>query len=547
METNNRILLVDDNHSIHDDYRAILCPRTSKDLDDLNSIENDIFGEPENGDGESTSPQQVYEVDSAFQGTEAIKMVRQAADEGRPYALIFMDVRMPPGIDGIEAISQIWKEYPYIEMVICTAFSDYSWDEIVTRLGTPDKLLFLKKPFASIAVKQMAQSLVTKWNLGEQSRRHTRKLEEEVRERTRKIQAMLDDLHKKNEKLLETQAELRDTEAKFKVLTASSTDGIVLMDNRGKVSFWNPASERMFGFKVDEILGQDLHSLIAPERYHADFRKGLREFQKSGRGYFIGKTLETAASKKNGIEFPVEISLSALQVKEDWYAAGIIRDITERKEMEKQMKHMAHYDMLTGLPNRTLFFDRFAQFLSLARRHKYILSIFYLDLDKFKYINDTIGHDMGDRVLKEVATRLNSGLRASDTAARMHISSTPAVNLRESDTVARIGGDEFIVLLSQIADENNSAVVAERIISSLTQKIRLYDHEFSLEVSIGISVFPHDGDDMETLIRKADAAMYQAKARGGNCYQTFIASSDEDNNTATPKTQENAFMKETKK
>jgi GGDEF domain-containing protein len=240
----------------------------------------------------------------------------------------------------------------------------------------------------------------------------------------------------------------------------------------------------------------------------------------------------------------VEISLSALQVKEDWYAAGIIRDITERKEMEKQMKHMAHYDMLTGLPNRTLFFDRFAQFLSLAKRHKYILSIFYLDLDKFKYINDTIGHDMGDRVLKEVATRLNSGLRASDTAARMHISSTPAVNLRESDTVARIGGDEFIVLLSQVANNNDSAVVAERIISSLTRKIRLDDHEFTLGVSIGISVFPHDGDDMETLIRKADAAMYQAKARGGNCYQTFIASSDGDNDTATTETQDNAFMRE---
>jgi PAS domain S-box-containing protein len=279
----------------------------------------------------------------------------------------------------------------------------------------------------------------------------------------------------------------------------------------------------MFGFKADEMLGQDLHSLIVPDRYHKDFKKGLGEFQKTGQGYFIGKTLETAATKQGGTEFPVEISLSSLQVKGDWYAAGIIRDITERKEMEKQMKHMAHYDMLTGLPNRTLFFDRFAQFLSLAKRHKYVMAILYLDLDKFKDINDTLGHGMGDRVLKEVANRLNSGLRASDTAARMNTFSTPAVSLRDSDTVARIGGDEFIVLLSQITDENDSAIVAERFIRELTQKIRLHDHEFTLSVSIGISEFPRDGETMEELAKNADIAMYRAKARGGNCFEMFSA------------------------
>jgi PAS domain S-box-containing protein len=529
MEKNNRILLVDDNHSIHKDYRAILCPGTSKNMDDLNSMENDIFGDPANGDGESTSQEFLYEVDSAFQGAEAIKMVRQAADEGRPYALIFMDVRMPPGIDGIEAIAQIWKEYPYIEMVICTAFSDYSWNEIVTRLGSSDKLLFLKKPFVSIAVKQMAQTLVTKWNLSEQSRQHTRKLEEEVRERTRKIQTMLDDLHKTNAQLLETQAELRDTEAKFKVLTLSSTDGIVLMDNIGKVSFWNPAAERLFGFASDEIMGEDLNSLITPESCRKEFRKGLEGFKESGRGYFIGKTLEVEAQKKDGTEVPVEISLSALQVKGDWYAAAIIRDITARKEMEKKMKRMAHYDMLTGLPNRTLFFNRFTQFLSLAKRHKYVMAVLYLDLDNFKDINDTVGHDAGDTALKEVAARLNSGIRESDTAARLHIQSIPPVNLRNSDTVARIGGDEFTVLLSQITDKEDAIVVAERIIRALSVNIPVQDHEFTLGVSVGISVFPDNGETIDTLIKNADIAMYQAKERGGNCYEMFSAA-DEDGN-----------------
>jgi PAS domain S-box-containing protein len=546
MENNNRILIVDDNQSLHNDYRAVLCPEDSQAVNDLNSIEDDLFGEPANGDGETASEEQLYEVDSAFQGTEAIKMVRQAADEGRPYALIFMDVRMPPGIDGIETISRIWKEFPYIEMVICTAYSDYSWDEIITKLGSSDKLLFLKKPFASIAVKQMAQSLVAKWNLGEQSRRYTEKLESDVTERTKKIQDMLDELNVKNEKLLETQVELRDTESKFKVLTASSTDSIVLMDSTGKVSFWNPAAERLFGFDAGEILGQDLHSFIAPERYHKDFRKGLPNFQNTGQGYFVGKTLETTARKKDGTEFPVEVSFSALQVKGDWYAAGIIRDITERKAMEKQMKHMAHYDMLTGLPNRTLFFDRFTQFLSLARRHRYPMGVLYLDLDKFKWVNDNIGHDAGDIVLKEVAARLGSSLRESDTAARIQIQRGSSINLRESDTVARIGGDEFIILLSQITDKNDSVVVAERIVKELYRKMSINDDEITIGVSIGISVFPDDGHDMDTLIRNADMAMYQAKERGGNCYQKFIASEDRNSDTVIDEPQDNNVIKEAK-
>ena len=338
IEISNRILIVDDNHSLHDDYRIILCRSQSEVLDDFSAMENDIFGEPDQVEGEDRIDSQEYEVDSAFQGIEAVQMVRKAAQEGRPYALIFMDVRMPPGIDGIETISRIWNEFPYIEMVICTAYSDYSWDEIITRLGSSDKLLFMKKPFTSIAVKQMAHSLVTKWNLSEQSRRHTERLEAEVRARTSQLQIMLDDLHSKNEELMEAQADLRDTEEKFNVLTKSSHDGIVLIDNSGKVSFWNPAAESLFGYPSGEALGRELHNLIVPEAYRAKFKEGLQDFRMSGKGNIIGKTLELYACKKDGSEIPVEISVSALQVREDWYAAGIIRDITDRKKAEEDLK-----------------------------------------------------------------------------------------------------------------------------------------------------------------------------------------------------------------
>ncbi len=546
VEISNRILIVDDNQSLHRDYLAILSPEKSEAMGDLASLEDDLFGQPASDDLVTDSGEQIYEVDSAYQGIEAVEMVRQAADEGRPYAVIFMDVRMPPGIDGIESIIRIWREFPYIEMVICTAYSDYSWNEIVAKLGSTDKLLFLKKPFVSIVVKQMAQSLVTKWNLGEQSRRYTEKLEIEVNHRTKRIQDMLDRLHQKNEELLEAQVVLRDTEAKFRVLTTSSTDGIILMDNTGIVSFWNPAAEKLFGFEADEILGQDLHSFITPERFHKDFRKGFPDFQESGQGFFVGKTLETTARKKDGSEFPVEVSLSSLQIKDDWYGAGIIRDITHRKKLERQMKHLAHYDIITGLPNRNLFYDRFNQFLSLARRNNYQMAVLYLDLDKFKEVNDNLGHDAGDMVLKEVATRLGSTLRESDIAAKFQLHSQSSVNLRESDTIAQIGGDEFIILLSQIRDENDTAVVADRIVRGLCRKLRLNDHEVTIGVSIGISVFPNDGHEMDTLVRNADMAMYQAKARGGNCYQKFTAQDDRNNDTESTELQDSNGIKEAK-
>ncbi|HEX2954917.1 MAG TPA: diguanylate cyclase, partial [Bacillota bacterium] len=142
-----------------------------------------------------------YEIDDAFQGDDAVQMVRNAEDEGRPYGLIFMDVRMPPGINGIEAIEKIWAMNPAIEVVICTAYSDYSWEEIIQRVGSSDRLLFLKKPFYSAEVKQIAQSLIIKRNLEEKVRGMVQSLEQQVEERTKQFEAVLEELKKSNEEL----------------------------------------------------------------------------------------------------------------------------------------------------------------------------------------------------------------------------------------------------------------------------------------------------------------------------------------------------------
>jgi CheY-like chemotaxis protein len=189
-----RILIVDDNASIHEDFKRILRPPRSPAHREMRALEAELF-EDESAQSEEMGIESSYAIDSAYQGEEAVAMVEAAAVEGHQYALIFMDVRMPPGMDGIQTIKAIWERYPDIEMVICTAYSDYSWDEIVERFGPTDHLLFLKKPFDSAVVKQVAMSLTTKWDRAEKDRERTRKLEEEIEARADELQRMLAHLH----------------------------------------------------------------------------------------------------------------------------------------------------------------------------------------------------------------------------------------------------------------------------------------------------------------------------------------------------------------
>lgn len=212
-----RILIVDDNESIHDDIEVILTNHQNKRDSELSNLEDMLFGN-DNGlevDFEDKKPV-YYRIEHAYQGEESVKMVHQAEAEGDPYSLIFMDVRMPPGMDGVEAIKEIWDDYPFIEMVICTAYSDYTWDQIVKNLGVTDKLLFLKKPFDATALKQMALSLTTKWDLRQQSIDYTEKLEKEVEERTKDLNQLVREF-----KLMKEKAETA-TEAKSAFLANMS-------------------------------------------------------------------------------------------------------------------------------------------------------------------------------------------------------------------------------------------------------------------------------------------------------------------------------------
>src|SRR5438046_1354489 len=179
---NHRILIIDDNPSIHEDFRKILGPADAKLAEERDATEASLFG-----DHAGASSAQNFRIDSAFQGQEGLEKVRAACAEGAPYAMAFVDVRMPPGWDGIETIARIWEVDPDLQIVICTAYSDYSWDEMIARFGCSDRLVILKKPFDVVEVLQLANALTEKWRVTQQAKGRLEDLEQMVNKRTRDL------------------------------------------------------------------------------------------------------------------------------------------------------------------------------------------------------------------------------------------------------------------------------------------------------------------------------------------------------------------------
>ncbi len=355
---NRRILIIDDNRDIHGDFRKVIGGGPN-DADPLAAAELALLGEelPSN-------MHPGFEVDSAFQGQEGVARVQQALDEGRPYALAFVDMRMPPGWDGLETIEHLWAIDPDVQVVICSAHSDYDWADVVARLNYSDKLLVVKKPFEAIEVLQCANALTRKWQ---------------------------------NERIVRRQVET-----------------------------------------LEQVVGTRTQGL------------------------------ETA---------------------------------------NKQLRHMATHDALTGLPNRVLMDDRISQAIVLADRQGQSFAVMLVDLDRFKLINDTLGHRAGDELLKEVAHRLKSVVR-------------------EVDTVSRMGGDEFVLIIAPSPERDTAQKVASRIIEMMRETVRLCGVDSYISPSIGIAFYPDDGRTADALLAHADAAMYCAKQRGRNNFQYFMPGMD---------------------
>ena len=299
--------------------------------------------------------------------------------------------------------------------------------------------------------------------------------------------------------------ELRDREDRLRLILESTAEAIYGIDLEGLCTFCNPACLRLLGYqRSDELLGKNMHDLIHHSRSNgtrlpAEECRIFRAY-KTGQGTHVD---DEVLWKAEGTSFPAEYWSYPQRKGEDVVGAVVaFIDITERKAAEEQIRSLAYYDALTGLPNRILLQDRLAQALARASRHQDKVALLFLDLDRFKVINDSLGHSIGDLLLKEVAERLKR-------------------QTREQDTVSRLGGDEFVVVLSgekQIADP---AVTAERIRNAMTSEFLIQGHSLNVSCSLGISIFPDDGRDGEILIKHADAAMYCAKENGRNNFQFF--------------------------
>ncbi|AVR96332.1 EAL domain-containing protein [Pseudoduganella armeniaca] len=290
-------------------------------------------------------------------------------------------------------------------------------------------------------------------------------------------------------------------------------DAVMVVDAAGRIVAVNPAFTQITGYTESEALGQDLY-LTRSSRHDDTLREELwRQLVETG--YWYG---ELWCVRKNGEQFLEELTITAVRSTPDngaeaeakaeqagapvTHYVAVFSDITQVKQSQEKLDHMAHHDPLTQLPNRLLFNDRLQHAIDRAARTGDQLALLFIDLDRFKTVNDTLGHHIGDELLVQVARAL-------------------AGKLRDGDTLARLGGDEFVVLLEDVEGQYGTTLVAEKLVAMFEQPFLVAGHELFVTCSVGVSLYPHDATDLNMLIRNADVAMYQAKARGRNGYRFY--------------------------
>jgi diguanylate cyclase (GGDEF)-like protein/PAS domain S-box-containing protein len=311
----------------------------------------------------------------------------------------------------------------------------------------------------------------------------------------------LDSVHLPINRIKQARNEVMENARRYRELLETAPDAILVVDEAGRIRMVNERLESLFGYTRWELLGQYMEILV-PEHYrghhshyHQAMAKGSREPAMGGKKDLVGR-------RKDGSEVPLDITLSMFHSEAGTQTTAFIRDVSERRRMEAELRHNSTHDGLTGLPNRTLFQDRLAQAMKQARRHGKLVAVVLLDLDNFKAINDGWGHSYGDQLLAEVARRLKDALRADDT-------------------VARLGGDEFALVLPDLGQVEHAGQIVDKVLHVFAEPFSIGEYEVHSGASIGVTVYPMDGGDIATLLRNADMAMYRAKSEGRGCARFF--------------------------
>ncbi|MBO0959006.1 EAL domain-containing protein [Neobacillus sp. MM2021_6] len=425
-----------------------------------------------------------YNLVKAFSGEEALKNLLKY-----DFAAILLDVQMP-GMDGFGTakIIKAREKTKNIPILFITAnhmdsehiFTGYS-------IGAIDYIL---KPFDPTILKAKVEGFIEIYKLNQQLIHQAVKLTEKTKE-----------LEKTNKDLSEITSKLRISEALSNVISETSIDTMIVIDEAGLILKVNPAIKRMFQYHENEFIGQTILKLFKnedTEMYIKSILKTIKDLN-----YLPGNDnlKEVIANRRDGTEFPVEIQIGKRYVQDRCLIAITIRDISNKKHYEEKIKYMAYHDALTDLPNRRLYNQQLTSMLNEARQSNQPLALLYLDMDRFKYINDSLGHIIGDKMLEAIAKRL-------------------VASVRDKDLVARVGGDEFNILLPN-TDREKALEIAEDILAVCKEPFFVDQYELFITTSIGISIFPFDGEDAQVLMRNGDAALYRAKEQGKNRYKVF--------------------------
>jgi len=376
-------------------------------------------------------------------------------------------------------------------------------------LSSLSESLLLMLGFISIVVTTglvLSAVLRERGRATEELRRKRDELESRVRERTV-------DLERANRSLKEDIAErktaesrLQESEMRFRLVIDSVTDyAIIMLDPRGYIASWNAGAERIKGYRAEEIIGQHFTRFYPAEDVaRGKPQHGLETASAEGRFEDEGWRL-----RKDGTRFWANVVITALR-DESGALRGfgkVTRDLTERRRSEERLAYLAQNDTLTRLPNRHMLHDRLVQMLAQAPQDGRLIGCMYIDLDRFKYVNDTFGHAIGDLLLIQVGERLQKCVRSTDV-------------------IGRLGGDEFAAVLASLARSEDAGLVAQKVNAALSAKFDLDGHETYISASIGIAIYPRDGGDADLLLKNADAAMYRAKEQGRNNHQFYLPEMD---------------------